>query len=61
MSLLKTFLELEVDKEGNPLPQEKKTNPVYFTGGMIEEGNKKILIDGLKISKDSAVMEGPLN
>ena len=38
MSLLKTFLELEVDKEGNPLPDEQKTNPVYFTGGVIQDG-----------------------
>ena len=49
MSLLKTFLEIEVDKEGNPLPQEKKTNPVYFTGGIIEEDGIKQTLPPLKI------------
>ncbi len=57
MSLLKTFLELEVDKEGKPLPQEKKTNPVYFTGGVIGEGKKQISHEGLKISQESDIME----
>ena len=57
MSLLKTFLELEVDKEGNPLPNDKKTNPVYFTGGIIGEGNKKIANKGLKISQEAGAME----
>ena len=49
MSLLKTFLELEVDQEGNPLPQEKKINPVYFTGGIIEEDGIKQTLPPLKI------------
>ena len=30
MSMLKTFLEIEVDEHGNELPEEKKRNPVYF-------------------------------
>ena len=49
MSLLKTFLELEVDKEGNPLPKEKRVNPVYFTGGIIEEDGIKQTLPPLKI------------
>lgn len=49
MNLLKTFLEIEVDKEGNTLPQEKKTNPVYFTGGMIAEDDIKRTLPPLKI------------
>ena len=57
MSLLKTFLELEVDKEGNPLPDGQKTNPVYFTGGIIVRGSKQISHPGLKISQDSETME----
>jgi hypothetical protein len=57
MSLLKTFLELEVDKEGNPLPQEKKTNPAYFTGGLIGEGKKQVAHEALKISKEADSME----
>ena len=57
MSLLKTFLELEVDKEGNPLPDEQKTNPVYFTGGVIQDGKKKVAHAGLKISQEADTME----
>jgi len=57
MSLLKTFLELEVDKEGNSLPDAQKTNPVYFTGGIIGDGRKQITHEGLKISQDSDTME----
>ncbi len=49
MSLLKTFLELEVDREGKPLPQEKKTNPVYFTGGVIGEDEETQVVPPLKI------------
>ena len=57
MSLLKTFLELEVDKEGNLLPEAQKTNPVYFTGGVIQDGKKKIAHAGLKISQEADTME----
>ncbi len=49
MSLLKTFLELEVDKEGNPLPDVQKTNPVYFTGGIIEEDGIEQTLPPLKV------------
>ena len=49
MSLLKTFLELEVDKEGNPLPNDKKANPVYFTGGTIEEDGIEQTLPSLKV------------
>ena len=51
MSLLKTFLELEVDKEGNLLPEAQKTNPVYFTGGVIEDDDEKYTLPPLKISQ----------
>ena len=57
MSLLKTFLEIEVDKEGNILPEDQKVNPVYFTGGMIGFRKKTISHEGLKISKEGEVME----
>jgi hypothetical protein len=57
MSLLQTFLELEVDKAGNPLPDEQKTNPVYFTGGVIQDGKKKIAHADLKISQEADSME----
>ena len=51
MSLLQTFLELEVDKAGNPLPEAQKTNPVYFTGGVIEDDDEKYTLPPLKISQ----------
>ena len=37
MSMLKTFIEIEVDEHGNELPEEKKVNPTYFKGGVIEK------------------------
>ena len=57
MSLLKTFLEIEVDEQGNPLPDAKKVNPVYFTGGVLGEGKKQISHEGLKIYQESDTME----
>ena len=49
MSLLQTFLEIEVDKEGNPLPEAQKENPVYFTGGIIEEDGIEETLSPLKV------------
>ena len=53
MSLLKTFLEIEVDKEGNPLSEETKTNPVYFIGGIIGKGIEKQTLSPLKITQQA--------
>ena len=36
MSLLKTFLEIEVDQEANPLPAEKQVFSI-LSGGSLEE------------------------
>ena len=51
MSLLKTFLEIEVDAHGNELPEAQKRNPVYFKGGEICVDNKTILHQELQIVK----------
>lgn len=51
MSMLKTFLEIEVDAHGNELPEEQKRNPVYFKDGEICVDNKKILHQELQIVK----------
>ena len=39
MSLLKTFLEIEVDQEGNPLPAEKQVFSI-LSGGSLEENTE---------------------
>eukprot|EP01036_Dinobryon_divergens_P044495 gene44495-59374_t len=44
MSMLKTFLELEVDQSGVELPPEKKLNT-----GIFESGKRK---DGLNVAFD---------
>ena len=51
ISMLKTFLEIEVDEHGNELPKEQKRNPVYFKGGEICVDNKTILHQELQIVK----------
>ena len=43
ISMLKTFLEIEIDEHGNELAEAQKVNPAYFQGGEICVGNKKIL------------------
>ena len=57
MSMLKTFLEIEVDEHGNELPEEKKVNPVYFTGGAIQEDDEIVQLLPLKISADAKAMK----
>ena len=57
MSLLKTFLELEVDKAGNPLPEAQKENPVYFTGGDVLDKFEMIQLAPLKLAKHEATMQ----
>ena len=53
MSMLKTFLEIEVDEHGNELTEEHKRNPVYFKGGEICVDNKTILHQELRIVKST--------
>ena len=50
MSLLQTFLELEVDKAGNPVPVAKKENPVYFTGGEFVDNFGTVQLAPLKVA-----------
>ena len=42
-------ISIEVDKEGNPLPEAQKENPVYFTGGIIEEDGIEETLSPLKV------------
>ena len=57
MSLLKTFLELEVDKEGNPLPDAQKENLAYFTGGTVEDNFSSLQLAPLKIAASATTMQ----
>lgn len=47
MNMLKRFLEIEVDAQGNPLPVAQRLNNILFLGGEIDlglaSGRKKIL------------------
>ena len=51
ISMLKTFLEIEIDEHGNELPEAQKVNPTYFKGGEICVGNKKTLYKELRVVK----------
>ena len=58
MDMLKCFLTIEVDKQGDPLPQKESLNRKLFVGGEVEldSGDTKLL-EPLKISSDPASMK----
>ncbi|MEN0016524.1 MAG: AAA family ATPase, partial [Bacteroidota bacterium] len=58
MDMLKRFLSIEVDNQGNPVPQEKSLHRKLFTGGEIglDPGDTKLL-KPLKISNYPAAMK----
>ena len=58
MDTVEKFLEIEVDDDGNILPEEKRVNRKLFTGGTIEikKGRTKVL-EPLKISQYPDIME----
>lgn len=55
LTMIKKFLEIEIDFNGHPLPCKKRKNPVYFLGGKIEE--KGIELDPLNIAKNKKFVE----
>ena len=57
ISMLKTFLEIEIDEHGNELPEAQKVNPAYFKGGEICVGNKKILCKELRVVKSKDLLK----
>ena len=57
MSLLQTFLDLEVDKAGTPLPEGQKTNPVYFTGGEVVDNFGRVQLPPLQVASHAETMQ----
>ena len=55
LNMLKTFFELEVDKNGKMLEDKDKLNPYYFLGKEIKNGTKKL--EALKISQDKYIIK----
>ncbi|MDR0329728.1 MAG: AAA family ATPase, partial [Rickettsia sp.] len=54
MDMVRCFLEIELDNEGNPLPLEERVNYKLFVGGEVDLGlasGKKKLLKALKISE----------
>ncbi|BFD45930.1 MAG: AAA family ATPase [Rickettsia endosymbiont of Sergentomyia squamirostris] len=54
MDMVRRFLEIELDNEGNPLPHDKQVNYKLFVGGEVDLGlasGKKKLFKPLKISE----------
>ncbi|WP_375319043.1 AAA family ATPase [Candidatus Tisiphia endosymbiont of Oplodontha viridula] len=54
MDMVRRFLEIELDNEGNPLPHDKQVNYKLFVGGKVDLGlasGKKKLLKPLKISE----------
>lgn len=53
MDMLRRFLEIEIDEQGNPLPEEERVNRKLFCGGEIDLGlasGKKKVLARLKIA-----------
>ena len=57
LSMLKHFLEMEVDKLGAPIPQEQSVNHKLFVGGEVDLGlGLTKQLKPLKIANDSMTM-----
>lgn len=57
LNMLKRFFEIELDKRGHPLPEEKKINTVLFKGGKLKDNRKTKTLKPLKVSGWDDVME----
>lgn len=57
LNMLKRFFEIELDKKGNPLPDDKKVNTVLFKGGKLKENRKTKNLKPLKVSGWDDVMK----
>ena len=49
LSMIKYFLTIEVDKNGNRIPKEKRKNTKLFTGGEINLKDYEDKLDEIKI------------
>ncbi|XP_065218172.1 uncharacterized protein LOC135844025 [Planococcus citri] len=58
LDMLRTFFEIEVDDKGEPLPIEKRKNPILFTGGdYILSSNNLKKLEPLKIASYEGAMQ----
>lgn len=55
LNMVKTFLELELDKNGKELDHEKRTTPSYYLGGKIK--NSDLIFESLEISNDKEIVQ----
>ena len=63
MDMLRRFLEIEVDANGNPLPPEQRVNHKLFLGGEVDLGlasGKKKILNPLKIANHQDLIEDRL-
>jgi hypothetical protein len=63
MNMLKRFLEIEIDEQGNRLPTEQRVNHKLFLGGEIDLGlasGKKKILNPLKIASHADLIEDHL-
>ena len=63
MNMLKRFLEIEIDEQGNRLPLEQRVNHKLFLGGEVDLGlasGKKKILNPLKIAKHTDLIEDRL-
>src|SRR5690242_20289758 len=57
MDMLGRFLGMELDAQGNPLPQESSLNYKLFAGGEVDRGDGHIkALNSLKISSYPEIM-----
>ncbi|KAG8251990.1 hypothetical protein J6590_068716 [Homalodisca vitripennis] len=57
LDMLRRFLEIELDKNGDPLPEDKRVNTALFKGGKLKLGRRSKTVGPLKISRwDEEVM-----
>ncbi|MEO1219693.1 MAG: AAA family ATPase, partial [Bacteroidota bacterium] len=58
MDMLKCFLSIEVDDQGNPLPREQCLNPKLFAGGEVDLGFEETkLLKPLRINDYPSLMK----
>ena len=60
LDMLKTFFELELDKNGRILELKEKKNPKYFLGGEIRINNWIKKLEPLKISQNQEIIDNYL-
>ena len=61
LDMVKTFVELEFEKDGIELEEKNKKNPTYFLGGtVVTSKSKKKFLEPLLISKHKDIIDGSM-